>query len=211
MWGLRDRRVMACVCLVFPADAQETEAVIPPARTGHVCAMWPWGPRGFAAPVTCRELWEGPAKGLFAPIAGWVVGWGLGEPPSMGQGAQGSSKMLGDMPVAASLKAAAVKGFSNGILGGRYSRSCRWSGGEGELQLRDSSAQGQGNGPCSPRESSPPHPRHHGGKDSPSPWRAGPQPWGLLPVPAQAFPLGVIRDNYNFISPAASLQEAMQD
>lgn len=53
VWGLRDQRVIACVCLVFPADAQETEAVLPPARTGHVCAMWSQGPRGFTAPVMC--------------------------------------------------------------------------------------------------------------------------------------------------------------
>lgn len=52
-WGLRDRWVIACVCLVFPADAQETEAVLPPARAGHVCATWPGVPGGFAAPVTC--------------------------------------------------------------------------------------------------------------------------------------------------------------
>lgn len=52
MRGLRDTRVIACVCLVFPADAQEMEPVFPPARTGRASAMWPQGPWGSAAPVT---------------------------------------------------------------------------------------------------------------------------------------------------------------
>ena len=45
--GLRDQRVIAYVYLVFPADAQEMEPVLPPARAGPVCATWPQGPRGF--------------------------------------------------------------------------------------------------------------------------------------------------------------------
>lgn len=63
----------------------------------------------------------------------------------------------------------------------------------------------------SPPGQIPPAPSSTGEERVPEPLRAGPRPWGLLLVHAQAFPLGVIRDNYNFIPPAASLQEVMQD
>lgn len=139
------------------------------------------------------------------------MGWGLGKPPSVGEGAQGSIKTLGEMPVAAILKVAAGKGFSTGIFGDEVQQVLLVVWARRKPAAQEQLCSGAGEWASCPPWQLPPAPSNIAEERVPEPLRAGPQPWGLLLVHAQAFPLGVIRDNYNFISPAASLQEATQD
>ena len=119
--------------------------------------------------------------------------------------------MPDEMPVAAILKVAAGKGFSNGIFGGEVQQVLLVVWGRGKAAAQEQLCSGAGERASLPRGSSPPAPSSTMEEWVPESLRAGPRPWGLLLVHAQAFSLGVIRDDYNFISPAASLQEAMQD
>lgn len=116
---------------------------------------------------------------------------GLGKHPLR----RGKSSGGHETPLAAILKAVAGKGFSDGNFGGEVQVLLMvWERGKAAAQEQ-------------PRVAHPCTPWHHRGA---GPLRAGPWPWGILLLHDQAFPLGVIRDNYYCISPAASLQEVMQ-
>lgn len=124
------------------------------------------------------------------------MGWGLGN-PSTREGAQGSSKTLQEIPVAAIPKGAVGKGLSSGIFGVRYSKERENCGSRAAL-LRGREWASLPLGKLNPAPS-----KCLGGTNPESP-KANPHPWGL----AQAFPL---KDNYDSISPAASLGAGIQD
>lgn len=139
------------------------------------------------------------------------MGWGLGKPPSVGEGARGSGKTLGEMPVVTILKVAAGKGFSNGIFWGDVQQVLLVVWRRGKAAAEEQLCSGIGERASVSWGGSPPAPSSTGEERVSEPLRAAPRPWGLLLGHARAFPLGVIRDNYSFICPAASLQEVMQD
>lgn len=108
------------------------------------------------------------------------MGWGLGN-PSKGEGAQGSSKTLQEIPVAAIPKGAVGKGVSSGIFGVRYSKERENCGSRAALLRGREWA-------SLPRGNSTLHPPSALGEQIPSPQKPILAP-GVLP---RHFPLRII-------------------